>query len=219
MKPIIFARIADMKYYKGITPGDAPANGGSYVQKTGLAHECMNFARVHTEEGQDYCLGFVQINGRTERGTIRLEKIVGCEAMKGQPFVEGVTVVFCSKAMGSRSTRVVGFYKNATVFNEYQVASFPDDDDQYYSFIAKAEDCVLLPFKERHGNSAWYVPTSGRDGNSYGFGRANIWYAQGSDENEKLRAYLERMIRSVEEYDGENWLDKSWVSDSKKDRR
>ena len=29
MKPIIFVRIADMKYYKGITENDVPDNGGS----------------------------------------------------------------------------------------------------------------------------------------------------------------------------------------------
>ena len=43
MKPIIFARVADMKYYRGITDKDKPYNGGSYVANTGYAHECFNF--------------------------------------------------------------------------------------------------------------------------------------------------------------------------------
>jgi len=139
--------------------------------------------------------------------------------MKGQPFAEDVIVVFCSKAVNSKSMRVVGFYRNATVFSEYQIASFGEDEDQYYSFLAKAEDCVLLPFRERHSNNAWYVPASGKNGSSFGFGRSNIWYAQGSEENTKLHDYLERMIKSVEDYNGENWLDTCWMPDSVTDRR
>ena len=45
MKPIIFARVADMKLYKGITETDRPVNGGAYVRETNDAHECFNFIR------------------------------------------------------------------------------------------------------------------------------------------------------------------------------
>ena len=43
MRPVVFVRVADMKYYQGITDQDSPVNGGSYVNDTGLAHECYNF--------------------------------------------------------------------------------------------------------------------------------------------------------------------------------
>jgi hypothetical protein len=59
MKPIIFVRVADMKYYREITKNDTPFNGGSYVRETGNAHECYNFEPI-IENGQDYekCIGF-----------------------------------------------------------------------------------------------------------------------------------------------------------------
>ena len=53
MKPIIFARIADMKFYKGITDTDKPVNGGSYVKDTNYAHECYNFDSVILEDEKE----------------------------------------------------------------------------------------------------------------------------------------------------------------------
>ena len=46
MKPIIFARISNMSYYKGVTDRDRPENGGSYVGGTGMARECFNFDAI-----------------------------------------------------------------------------------------------------------------------------------------------------------------------------
>ena len=217
MKPILFARIADMKYYHG-TDGDTPYNGGSYVQETGQAHECCNFWPVLGEDGTAYCLGFAEI-ANSAGGTIKPEKIIGCEGMKGQPFVDGVLVIFVSRSRQAQNMRVVGFYRNATVFSEYQAVTLGSGETQTYSFLAKAEDCVLLPYSERHSNNAWYVPAAGSRYSTFGFGRSHIWYAQGSRENEKLADFLEHMITSAETYTGENWLHRTWTPDSAADRR
>ena len=77
MKPIIFARIADMKFYKGITDTDKPVNGGSYVKDTNYAHECYNFDPVILEDNKEYCLGFTQLLGGKDP-QLHIERIVGC---------------------------------------------------------------------------------------------------------------------------------------------
>ena len=65
--------------------------------------------------------------------------------------------------------RVVGFYKNATVYRYTQEVEFCDDngevcDWQEYNFIAKKEDCVLIPRHDRYTKSEWYIPLSGKHG-------------------------------------------------------
>ena len=134
MKPIIFVRIADMKYYKGITENDVPDNGGSYVKENKQAHECYNFSPAKFEDGSQACLGFVMLAGTKGNTDIRLhiEKIIGCEALKKENIVHNVIVVFCSKAPNSSTMRVVGFYKNATVYRDAQFAEFADVKDISY---------------------------------------------------------------------------------------
>ena len=150
MKPIIFCRIAEMEYYRGITDSDIPNNGGAYVRETGDAHECNNFNTV-TMDNEEYCLGFVKIAGSSEYkdAELHLEKINGCKLTKNLDSVDDITVVWCAKAENSPNTRVVGFYQNATVFRYPQCIEFTNGEAQIFNFIAKKEDCVLLPRNER----------------------------------------------------------------------
>lgn len=209
MKPIIFARVADMKYYRGITEQDEPLNGGSYVKETGYAHECYNFRPI-VQDGQDYekCIGFFMTSGGRGVGQIHIENIVGCELLKKEEVAEGVHVVFVSKASGAKTMRVVGFYKDATVYRYPRYMEFEDEYEQKYWFEAVKENCVLLPYTERHGGSKWFVPASSSKYQEYGFGRSNIWFAGGKGASEKELEYVERMIQSIETYQGENWMDK-----------
>ena len=70
---------------------------------------------------------------------------------------------------------------------------------------ANSYDCVLLPAGNRSRKVQWEVP---RKSNSwaFGFGRANVWYA--SEEDSRLQDYLTRLVKQIDEYDGENWIDK-----------
>ncbi len=209
MKPIVFARIADMKYYRGITDLDTPFNGGSFVGRTGYAHECYNFFPIR-ENGQDYekCIGYFQLSGGRGARQLHIEKIVGCRLCKDEEEVSPVHVVFVSKAVNSKTMRVVGFYKNATVYRHPQFMTFEADDEQEYWFEAKKEDCVLLPYTERHGGSKWFVPAGSSKYQTFGFGRSHIWFAGSGDASAKEIAYVEKMIQSLESYQCENWMDK-----------
>lgn len=208
MKPIIFVRVADMKYYRGITEHDKPFNGGSYVTETGLADECYNFAPI-IQEGQDYekCIGFFMASGGKGVGQLHIEKIVGCELMKKEETIENVHVVFVSKAPNDKTMRVVGFYKDATVYRHPKYMAFETEYEQMYWFEAKKQNCVLLPYTERR-NSEWFVPASNSKYHDFGFGRSNVWYAGGKGASKQEREYVEKKIQFIDRYQGENWMDK-----------
>ena len=74
-----------------------------------------------------------------------------------------------------------------------------------YNAIAKSSDCVLLPTGTRARKVQWEVPRKS-SGWAYGFGRANVWYA--SEEDSRLQDYLARLEKQINEYNGENWIDK-----------
>lgn len=42
---------------------------------------------------------------------------------------------------------------------------------------------------------------------SFGFGQANVWFANGRKENKELDSFLNRIVKQIEEYDGDNWID------------
>lgn len=210
MKPIIFARIADMDYYRGVTDTDKPVNGGAYIKENGYGGECYNFAPVDAD-GNDVCLGYVMLSGTANQ--IRLENIIGGSALRKDDIAEGVTVVWCAKSKKKHVTQVVGFYKNATVYRTPQYVDIIDAegnvcDSQKFNFIADKEDCVLLPRKERDNGRKWYVPLSGNYGYDYGFGRSQIWFANGKIYNESEINFVKKMIKNIESYNGENWIDK-----------
>ena len=82
----------------------------------------------------------------------------------------------------------------------------PDDDNLYiqdYNAIALAKNCVLLPRRERSLYNKWSVPKK-TSGAAFGFGQSNLWFAQ--EDNEYVKAYLDKLIKQIKEYDGDNWL-------------
>lgn len=210
MKPIIFCNIAYMKYYKGIIKGiDEPVNGGAYVKKNNDAHEAYNFDCFRGEGDEtDFCIGFVMLAQSLKNKTsqLHIEKINGCQLSKNEESVDGVTVVWCAKPDKIDGMRVVGWYKDATVYRcpQYELRN---EREQEFNFIAKKENCVLLPEKERL-SSKWIVPSSGHNGYDFGFGRSNLWYAQGTENNSRLKRYIERLSAKIGKYNGENWIDK-----------
>ena len=180
----------------------------SYVDETGDAHEKYNFTPVNMEGKEGlYCLGFFETKSHNGKDVnqMRIENIAGCELLKKEESVDDVLVVYCAKHPAHKFTTVVGWYKHATVFRHYQEAVFAPEDIQYYNAIANSSDCVLLPAGIRSRKVQWEVPRKS-NGWAYGFGRANVWYA--SEEDSRLQDYLTRLVKQIDEYDGENWIDK-----------
>ena len=143
---------------------------------------------------------------KNKTSQLHIEKINGCQLSKNEESVDGVTVVWCAKPDNIYGRRVVGWYKDATVYRcpQYELRN---EREQEFNFIAKKENCVLLPEKERL-SSKWIVPSSGHNGYDFGFGRSNLWYAQGTENNSRLKRYIERLSAKIGKYNGENWIDK-----------
>lgn len=200
MQKVLFCKIASMKYYNGITEDDEPKNGGSFVTETGDAHEKYNFTPADLEEyNEPVCLGFFET--KSNRGVLNqlhIEKIVGACADKHDDAEDGVLVVWCA-TRDKNMPRVVGWYKNATVYRDYRVCTFTDGYEQYYNVIAKVKDCVLVPWTQR-GLLEWEAPTAKKYG--FGFGQSMQWYA---DEPE-AQDYVRSLIEKIEKYNGANGM-------------
>ena len=219
---ILFCNIAWMSYYKGNIDGkDEPHGGGSYVQKNKQAHEDYNFEAVELQfednsmPDGEYCLGFVETKSTNgvDNNQMAIEKISGCEACRNESQVEEVLVVYCARYPFSdkRETIVVGWYKHATVYRYYELQEFSGDKGeiyvQSYNAIAKKEDCVLLPTGVRRRGNTWKVTRMNDKLATFGFGQSNVWFAN-EKNNEKLQEFLNRLVKQIDTYDGENRIDK-----------
>ena len=217
---LLFCNITWLDYYKGVIPGvDIPKGNADYVKKGKDALEQYNFERVALNfyegpfESGEYCLGYVDIKPiKVNKNQIMLEKLEGCDTYQDQDYAEDVLVIYCANHPAHNFTTVVGWYKHATVYRNYQEVEFPASEEgdsvyvQAYNAIAKADDCVLLPRRERSNKPKWSVPKK-QSGTSYGFGSSSIWFAKKEEDNTYLDTYLDRIVKQIEEYDGENWLD------------
>lgn len=202
---ILFCQVADMKYYKGSCDDDIPKRCGPFVEENGYGGEEFNFKPIFTHCGE-YCFGFFEPKSTNKEtvNTLHIEKIEGCQNLKDDKFVRDVLVVWCALAYANEMV-VVGWYKNATVYRsmqEYFIDGQPDGitRTQSYNMVAKADDCVLLPATGIRRR--WSVPIAKKKG--YGFGRSFVWYPN----KENAKEYIKNLVQKIENYDGENWLDR-----------
>lgn len=199
---ILFCKISCMDYYKGASDKDVPYNGGKFVEENGYGHEQYNFKPIIIED-EEYLFGFVETKSTSKKKSneLHIEKINGCELFKTEDSVDNVLVVWCATT-SYNETSVVGWYKNATVYRNYDSLELDTGEIQYFNVKARKEDCVLLPRGERH-RGIWDVLTARK--NKVGFGQSLIWYGR----EEKAQNYINRLIKNIEEYDEENWIDVS----------
>ena len=174
MGNILFCRIGWMKWYQGHLEQDPIYGGGWFVDAYRYGHEIYNFS----PDDQGNLYGFVEVGGDLS--------IYRLGAALYQPSVSNVQVVWCSKPRYDSKMYIVGWYRNATVFQRPQQCppqligkrSLPRRDDKWtYRAIGKLSESVLLPEHERTFVVPRATPTSG------GFGRKNIWYADYTSDN------------------------------------
>ncbi|WP_314639721.1 hypothetical protein [Stomatobaculum longum] len=213
---ILFCNIAWMQYYKGSRKGvDEPIGGGSFVDENQDGSELHNFdpfLLIHEDgEVEEVCRGFV-VTKKSRSGAdqaLHIERLEGCEALRTVDSVEDVLVIYCAAHSSHNFTSIVGWYRGATVYRYYQEGVNEDDGNyiRLYNAVAPRENCVLLPVQERRP-VMWKVPRR-QTGASYGFGQANIWFAEGREENKLLDRFLTRIVNQIENYNGENWVNQS----------
>lgn len=194
---VLFCKTSYMKYYRGAGEDDIPYNGGKFVKENGYGHEEFNFDPVELEDGNTYCLGFVETKGSCDKSNdLHIEKIDGCASLKNQDRAEDILVVWCA-TMAPYTIRVVGWYKHATVFRNYHDCTFPDGYVQAYNVMAQAKDCTLLPYTLR-GDLKWDIMTAKKDG--CGFGQALVWFAT----EDAAQEYVKNLVDTIEQYSGPN---------------
>lgn len=203
---LLFCNISWMEYYKGITEKDKPINGGSFVTKTGMANEDLNFCPIEMEDGNEYCFGFVETKStnRKDKNQLHIENIDGCKHLRDADSVDNVLVIFCALApFRTDYTCIVGWYEHATVYRYYQEFDLGDNDSRVYNILARCNDVVLLPHSTRVSNRPlWMAPRN--KGQHFGFGQSEVWYA--TDDKAYKDAYLNRIINQIQNYNGDNWL-------------
>ena len=105
-------------------------------------------------------------------------------------------MVWCATAPCGGSY-VVGWYKNATVYREYQTIRtyprFPYSIERWANIVAEEKDCVLLTPSERIVPK-WKVPRRQKGSiEKFGFYLAHIWYAR----EPEAKDFVERIIDRI----------------------
>jgi hypothetical protein len=165
MDRLLFLNVGWMSKYQGLKR-DTITGGGTYVSRHGYGHELLNFQPYR---GRMY--GF----GQVPHSSIRIENL---DAPPGAASVDGALVIWVA------SSRIVGWYKNATVFRRIQPppkssARFYQGDPIGYNVTADVRDCKLLIPDAR----LFPVPRSQERADAMG---RYLWYAKGP-KNESFR--------------------------------
>jgi len=179
--PMLFCNIGWMEHYNGIN-GDSINRGGAY-NNNAIGHEVCNFSNI-----DEIMFGYVQPVGEQ----IKIERIVGINADKNTPYVEGVTVVWTA-GPDSGGTVVVGWYKDATVYRNSQKndisALHQQNNINSYRISAPANKAVLLPIEQR----LLLIPRAVKGG----IGKSNVWYAD-KPESREIVEKVEQLIAQGE---------------------
>ena len=186
-EPVLFARIGWMKYYNGPMTGDEKPRGGGKYTKTAIGHEAFNF---HEIRGRLF--GYFQPQMLASK--IKLERIV--PGTHGDS-INGVLVIFVATHPEQRSQRIVGWYRNAIVYRNYQPSPPKERDGFNYFLVAEAREAVLLPTHLR----TQVVP-----GGKGGIGQANICYLYEQNGKSKVAKWTSAALEFVQSYDNENLL-------------
>ena len=161
---ILFANVGWMIHYRGNNTHDQIVGGGSYRDDD--KHEAYNFLPL---DGR--CYGYVQPN-RWKR--IKLNRID--KGWDGEE-LDNVLVVWIAPHPKSAGTYIVGWYKNATVFSEFQYSDSLQRNKYGFNIVADAKDCTLVPVDKR----IFQIPRAVSRGKGF-LGQSNVWYADSSDK-------------------------------------
>ena len=179
---MIFLNTAWMERYEGLSGNDTEIHGGgSYVEEYGYGHEIYNFQKT---SGKVY--GYAQPGG--------LNNLQRLGASADDDYIDGVLVIFTATHKDG-GTYIVGWYKGATFFKDYQETrlkerKFGNEYIGYYA-VAEAEDATLLSVDERF---SFPVIPRGVKG---GMGQSNVWYA----DSVEMSGFKKDVLEHIEKYE------------------
>jgi hypothetical protein len=168
---IVVCNIGWMENYHGLTgQHDAIIGGGEYVEKNGWGVEVCNF--LPCDDGFTY--GHVETQKSDVDRTINISRL---GAGSNDTEIDGLDVVWTATHPSEGGRRVVGFYRNATLYKQRQrFPEFPSNQhrlDNIETFVIKASTpgILLLPVANRTltlktgtkgwmGTTPWWFPNS-----------------------------------------------------------
>ena len=175
---VLFCNVGWMEFYRGLGRGDAIKGGGSFVETEERGGEVCNF-----EPHGGFVHGYVRPPGKT----IDTKRIAGHDAES----IDNVLIVWTAPRNGRSPTVVVGWYRNATVFREFQefdrVPPVHEENELTgYRFKAKADGAELLPIDSRTFEIRKHKKGL--------MGQSNIWYA----DSEEGQSVVDRVLALVD---------------------
>lgn len=177
---ILFANIGWMKYYQGKQDFDPIYLGGSYPAEK--KHDTFNFMPINGK-----CFGYVEPGGELNIQDIDEHCSDATDRMTG------VLVVWIATHPNNGGRRIVGWYKDATVYRKTQESKFAIRKFYDYNVRALESNCTLVPTSNRDRSIA--VP----HGKGF-FGRSNIWYPNKYMHIPSVKKYIERVLDYIEHY-------------------
>lgn len=189
MPPLLFARVGWMKWYRGPQPDDEkPVGGGSY-NKESLGHEAFNFRPLG-----GYMLGYFQPRLRADyASSIALERIVSDSG--GRTELGGVLAVFVATDPKGGGQRVVGWFRDATVYRHERTSNDRRRNSFSYYLKTPAASAVLVPEEKR-----WFTIPQGKGA----FGQANVCYPLDIAGKPKQARWMEDAVEYIDSYALEN---------------
>lgn len=202
---ILFCKAPWMAYYKGNCNEDCIENNSSDIVGCKETYGQFNFYPVKrvglNYNIQDTCFGFVEPTSKIGRYDIlNIERLEGLYGNKANAYIEDVLVIWCATKQ-SQETRIVGWYKHATVYKavrEEDVNMYDGCYERPFNIFARAEDCVLLPLEERE-KPCWQIANKCMAD----FEKTGVAYAWDVDIE-----YLNVIVRGINSYGGDNNRDK-----------
>lgn len=210
---VLLAKTAWTERYASIGEGDDPIGNHAGLRK-GVGHEAFNF-KTAPSDGRYY--GYFRTHGGPDGGKLNLKRI---DNHSSGAELKGVTVIWVSRPPGG-TLRVVGWYRNATVYEEtrrvdspwshplYVTENNPTDKGSYLC-TALADESVLLPVAERED---WKLPRS----ISSVMRRTDVLYPKVDQHSGVVAPWvgqIETLLREIEDYSHESHL----LTEGKQDR-
>lgn len=172
-EPLLFVNIGWMKRYDGQTEDDLTIGNHRWLKDHKWGHEAWNFKPYR---GKVYG----SVPGRAFNFDMTM-----LGAAKNDESVEGVTVIFIAREPRSKQTRIVGWYRNATVYKKVGHATITRARNVkvQYCIVADQADCTLLLTLQR----SMQIPTAKVPGN---LGQSTRWYGGTDAFRNKVRQYV-----------------------------
>lgn len=187
---LIFFNIGWMKSYCGEDNiwGNFKFLAQQKEEDNKLAHEKWNFFPYN-----GICYGYVPLKWQHNDTPpkMNIQRVNKSATDK----LEDVTVVFISKNPLDNITYIIGWYRHATLYRQFQKRPRQKEVSEkniYYAASAQAEDIVCLSENERN----FEVPTAQKMGKHKGYGETPIWYL----DTKEIQPYRRKVEKYINEF-------------------